>query len=436
MTLTHLWLQIGAVVVVLAAAGLGILLFLRDFGIIKEGRRPHIPGSFLHKRLQVPPNLSLFFKIAVTVVLTRIVVLTIAYWGYRCFGGGQGGFFELFETFWNRYDTVRYLQIARDGYLSSGNPHEVANLAFLPLYPMLIRLVSFLTGGNLLWAGTIVSLTGTIFSCYYLYRLVLLDHPDDVAQRTIKYLLIYPFSLFLTAAYTESVFLAVSILCLFAVRQKKFVLSGLFAMLGALCKVQGILLMVPLAYEILLDLRERTLQNRNLAGFSAKLRLLQPSYFAWVLPIAGYGIYLLINYAVSGNFFQYMTYQKDYWFSGFGLFNQSIASTYTEMAQPSMRNIVNWGPQLAMFFVSFGLLFAASKKLRTSYLVYSFIYITVSYCTARLLSGPRYILGAFPVFLAAALILKNRNADRLVSLFCVMFYTLLLICFTFEMHVL
>lgn len=434
--LTYLLLRLAAAAVVLTAAGLGIYLFLREFSIVRKVHWPHIHFSFALKNFKLSSNTALFFKIALMVVLTRIIVLIIAYWGFRCFGDAQGGFFELFDTFWNRYDTVRYLQIAKDGYLASGNPHEVVNLVFLPLYPLLVRLFSFLTGGNLLWSGTIVSLAGSIFACYYLYRLALLDFSHTVAERAVKYLLIYPFSLFLTAAYTESVFLAVSLLCFWAARKKRFALSGLFAMLGALCKVQGILLMIPLAYEILLDLRARTLHNPDSAGGSAKPRLFKPAYLACLLPLAGYGIYLLINYFVAGNAFQYMNYQREYWFSGFGLFSQSIANTYAEMAQPSMRNIVNWGPQLAMFFVSFGLLFAATKKLRTSYLLYSFVYITVSYCTARLLSGPRYIIGAFPVFLAAALLLTNRNADRLVTLFCIMFYTLLLICFTFEMHVL
>lgn len=49
-----------------------------------------------------------------------------------------------------------YIGIAQDGYTAVGD--ERLRLVFFPLYPLLMRLVSPLTGGNLFAAGTAVSL--------------------------------------------------------------------------------------------------------------------------------------------------------------------------------------------------------------------------------------------------------------------------------------
>ena len=45
---------------------------------------------------------------------------------------------------WERWDTVWYLKIAEHGYTDYGST------AFLPLYPLLIRVVGTLLGGHVL----------------------------------------------------------------------------------------------------------------------------------------------------------------------------------------------------------------------------------------------------------------------------------------------
>ena len=73
------------------------------------------------------------------------------------------------------------------------------------------------------------------------------------------------------------------------------------------------------------------------------------------------------------------------------------------------------------------------KKIRTSYLLYTFPYIFVSYSVSLLLSGPRYMIGAFPFFIGAAFITKNKTVDWILSMFCIMFLTILSICSSYFM---
>ena len=61
---------------------------------------------------------------------------------------------------WGVWDTGYYLGIADHGYVVQASKDvmsvDQANYAFFPLYPVLIKLFSFIVG-NLFWAGLIVS---------------------------------------------------------------------------------------------------------------------------------------------------------------------------------------------------------------------------------------------------------------------------------------
>lgn len=59
-------------------------------------------------------------------------------------------------SFWRCTDSQHYLNIATDWYFTTGNIDRVVELVFLPGYPIVVRLVAYLTG-NYLIAGLLVS---------------------------------------------------------------------------------------------------------------------------------------------------------------------------------------------------------------------------------------------------------------------------------------
>ena len=89
-------------------------------------------------------------------LLSRLAAMLLAYGFYRVLGVGELSFAGSFEQLWLHWDTRHYIGIAQDGYTAVGD--ERLRLVFFPLYPLLMRLVSPLTGGNLFAAGTAVSL--------------------------------------------------------------------------------------------------------------------------------------------------------------------------------------------------------------------------------------------------------------------------------------
>ena len=141
---------------------------------------------------------------------------------------------------WQRFDTNWYLKIAREGYV------DAASTVYFPLYPFLIRVVSVFVG-NAMLAALIVSNLALIGALALLYRLsaALFDTPS--ARRAVAYWLLFPTAFFLQAAYTESLFLFLTLAAFDCARRDRWVLASLFGALAALTRLQGVLLVVPLA---------------------------------------------------------------------------------------------------------------------------------------------------------------------------------------------
>jgi hypothetical protein len=150
---------------------------------------------------------------------------------------------------WAHWDGVWYSQIAAEGY------ETYASTAFFPLYPLLMRSFAELLGGPLslgalsLW-GVLISLLALPFGLYFVYRIAEDGWGERAAQGTVLTLAFFPTAFFFNAAYTESLFLALSAGSVWAARVRKDLLlaCGLAAFAAATRNV-GVFLMVPLAYE-------------------------------------------------------------------------------------------------------------------------------------------------------------------------------------------
>ncbi len=75
-------------------------------------------------------------------------------------------------------DATWYLDIAQNGYAKDGE--KAIALVFYPLYPMLIRLLGFVTG-DLALAGQIISRVSYCAASILLYELILLDGTERQA---------------------------------------------------------------------------------------------------------------------------------------------------------------------------------------------------------------------------------------------------------------
>jgi hypothetical protein len=205
---------------------------------------------------------SSFVDVAFALLVVRFGSIFVAFVANVVFPPSRLRSFELpfeqskfFETF-AAWDSGWYFDIARRGYYWSADGQS--SVAFFPLYPTLIRAVAWPFGGGdqALWLSAIVVSTVAYFlALVALHRFTARVCGDrETARRTVLYLSIFPFALFFTRVYAESVFLLTSVLAVSRAHEEKWWRAGLWGALATLARPNGILIAIPL---VLLALRGR-----------------------------------------------------------------------------------------------------------------------------------------------------------------------------------
>ena len=151
------------------------------------------------------------------------------------------------------FDASHYLTIAKQGYIDT----NLSLPAFFPLYPMLVKIFSFLfrtladTNLSIILAATLINIACIAFSLNILKRLIKLDFKTKTATYSQYILLLYPFSFFFLSMYTESIFLLAILSSFYAARKNKWLLACIIAALASAIRIPGLLLVPALLIEFL-----------------------------------------------------------------------------------------------------------------------------------------------------------------------------------------
>ena len=140
---------------------------------------------------------------------SRLALFLLAYGMHRVFGAGEDGFFVSFKPLWVHWDTRHYLGIAQDGYVATGD--ERLRLVFFPLYPLLMRLLSPITGGDVFYSGTLISVVCGSAAAALVYDLAHMHFGRKTAALAAAYFLLSPLSVFLCCVYTEGLFILLTL---------------------------------------------------------------------------------------------------------------------------------------------------------------------------------------------------------------------------------
>lgn len=180
-----------------------------------------------------------------------------------------------------RWDATWYLSIAQSGY-GGGGLHP----AFFPLYPVAVRAAAFgaSSGAPLLLAGYAVSALALLVALTLLHRLVELELGARFGRPVLMLVALWPASVFFSAPYSESVFLALSVGMFYAARTNRWALASGLCAAATATRPTGLLLLLPLAW---MAWRARRLRWLPLApagalAFSGWLALVGRRPFGWV----------------------------------------------------------------------------------------------------------------------------------------------------------
>src|SRR5207248_10279400 len=122
---------------------------------------------------------------------------------------------------------------------------------FFPLFPLLITAFAHILGSwSYLLVGTIISNAALLGALFVIYQLAVEAGGEQVAQRTLLYLCIFPTAFYFFAPYNESLFLLLTASTFLAMRQQRWWLAGLLGLLAALTRSAGILLVIPYLFEL------------------------------------------------------------------------------------------------------------------------------------------------------------------------------------------
>lgn len=165
-----------------------------------------------------------------------------------------------------RWDSTWYLKIAEAGYTSA----DPARSAFFPLYPALIAIVSAPLGGSLLVAGLLISWGCALAFLTLLHRTVAAARDAETATTVVRVAAFVPPAVFLSAVYTEALFLALSLGALIAARRDRWFWAGTLAAFAASCRSIGVLLVLPLVVEYLWGRRAAASTTSRTPGSAAE----------------------------------------------------------------------------------------------------------------------------------------------------------------------
>ena len=385
---------------------LALYCFIGIVFVVKLGsswRRPAQPAEARHEGFR---RYALIFMMMLAVHSVRI----LAAYALQALETGEFPAFRDALNVWKAPDSVHYMNIASHWYRGLEENGVVWRLVFLPFYPILIKGFSFITGENFI-SGMIVSVLSSSLAGCVLYALARFDMDEAYAHRAVKYFVLLPTAFFYTTAMTESLFILLSLLCIYGARKRKWILAGVAGGLAAFTRSVGVILIAPVLLEWIGTLIAEHGKDR------IKALLLG---FALALIPLGFAAYLYINYAETGDPLTFMTYQKEHWFQQPGPFFGSVRYQleyligYLKNGQYSTAMGLSI-PNLVSQFAALGLMAATARKQRTSYLLYFLAYFAAAMGVTWLLSAPRYLLVLFPIVFAVANLTKKRQVDTAVT---------------------
>lgn len=330
------------------------------------------------------------------------------------------------STFWDtfaRYDSGWYEGIARNGYQYAEGGRS--NIAFFPVYPLLMRQVGRLFGRHhaaFYFGGIIVSWTSFVLAMVALYYLARLDLPPRRAARAVLLTAIFPFAFFFGVIYSESTFLLFTVLAFYLFRTRRWIEGGAGAAVAIATRVTGVLMWPSLAW-IAWKNAEPTPRDRLRAAA------------ALVISLAGFVGYCGYVYRESGNPFEWAaTLQRwNYqiggapWSAPARLIHALATRPYAFLA----------GERMALYDTLYGvtgILFLCAvpgvwARFGAGYGLFMLLNLLLPFSAGVFEGVGRYCSVLFPAFIWLASLRSRRIGTAIVVLFA-LFYTLGLALFT------
>lgn len=294
---------------------------------------------------------------------------------------------------WANFDGEHYISIAQHGY-------GLGEQAFFPLYPILIKLISYFLLENIGFvnaAGLLISNISFFVGLIGLYKLIEIDYPTKIAKLCTVLLLVFPTSFYFGSTYTEGLFFSLVVWSFYFAKKDNWIYASILGMLASTTRVLGVLLFPAYLFMVL----------KNVKFYLRKIQLKHFYILLIPLGIFIYMYYLYIRYADPLLFLKSIRY--------FGEQRSTLPILLPQVFYRYIFKIIpaldySYLPVVFTTFLEFlsSLLFLALSiysvfELNIGYSIFLILGFLLSTISGSFSSLPRYVVVLFPGFIIISL---------------------------------
>ncbi|MBA2380220.1 MAG: glycosyltransferase family 39 protein [Blastocatellia bacterium] len=274
------------------------------------------------------------------------------------------------------------------------------------MIPWLIRGFSYVTQ-DYVYSAFIVATLASVAAAIILYRLADLEHGREKARRAVWFLLIFPTSYFLHIPYTEGLFLALSVGCIYAARKDRWLVAMILGILACMTRANGLVLVPALGVEVVYQISKGAKwDNRWL--------------LIGLIP-AGFFVYLAVIYSIAGDPFAFIEIRKEFFYISSTTPWDGVQAAVGQLERTGGDGILAGVQELT--FIVLGLvagiaaIFTMRPVYSTSIPVNWLLIVSVTFVA----SIPRYTFSMFPIFILFSIFSKDKYIFAILSVISLLY---------------
>lgn len=339
-------------------------------------------------------------KLILIFIITRVALFFFP-WIFRFFFSEPHlyqNFYNYIIESWNYWDAPHFLYISKYWYTSQG---DAANfIVFLPFYPMLVSGLLQIIKIPVI-AGITVSLITFSLAIPILYKVANTFSSQKDSFQALWFFIIFPTSLFLSAPYSESVYLLLWAIAYLSAFQRKWLIAGIAVGFATITRNFGVLILISLIYEWYFSKKKKGID-----------------IFLLVYPtLIMLGAYLLLNNYIYNDPFAFQKILNEHWQKTFSFPISSFINTWNIALNNQLDHYsltVGWSEALALT-LSYLLIPLAYKKLPKSLFIYHLLATLLISSTSFILSSLRYLISIPTIFLILGKTVKNEVLIKIIE---------------------
>jgi len=288
-----------------------------------------------------------------------------------------------------RWDSEWYAAIVSHGYRYSDDHSVEGPTVFYPLYPLVTYVIKSLFGIDHFVALLLVANIGSLVAALLMTKFVKDELGDETALLALAFFCFFPSSLFLSAGYTESLYLVFVLLSFIFMSREKFAPAAAMAGLSLGTRSIGIVMIPVILWEM---------GRGNIRRWP---RLLLKMALCGLLAASGLLIYMAYLGIKFGHPLAFVTVEAA-WHGG--TFVDRFVSAVT---LANFRHSNLWPTGWFLCFLALSVW--SFWRLRFALSLYALGALAVPYLTLGITdSMSRYVLVCFPAFMCMGILCKGR----------------------------